>query len=179
MKRITGLALVLVGILYPFAVYFGRDVIRPRQFALLLGAIWLARCVVSRPGHRLVPGAALVFCAVLALADTPEMLHWYPVLINAAMLLLFAGSLVYGPPLVERLARMQEPDLPPKGVVYTRKVTQVWVAFFLFNGLVAAGLTLWAPLSWWTLYNGLIAYVLIALLFIGEWLVRRRVRGAS
>ena len=53
----------------------------------------------------------------------------------------------------------------------------VWSVFFLCNGLLAAALTLWAPLSWWTLYNGLIAYGLMGLLFAVEWLVRQRVRG--
>ncbi|MOA12225.1 hypothetical protein D3C78_1321990 [compost metagenome] len=59
---------------------------------------------------------------------------------------------------------------------YTRRVTQVWALFFLANGLVVIALNLWAPLSWWTLYTGLIAYGLMGLLFAGEWLVRQRVR---
>jgi uncharacterized membrane protein len=178
MKRLTGLSLVLAGLLYPFAVYFGRGVITPRHLALLLGAIWLLRCVYAQPSQRPVALAALGFCALLAVAGTPQMLRWYPALINGVMLAVFASSLRYGRPVVERLARLQEPDLPPGGVAYTRKVTQVWVLFFLLNGLIAVGLTLWAPLSWWTLYNGFIAYMLMGLLFVGEWLVRGRVRSA-
>jgi uncharacterized membrane protein len=53
------------------------------------------------------------------------------------------------------------------------------VGFFVINGTIAAALTLWAPLAWWTLYNGLIAYLLMGLLFAGEWLVRQRVRGRT
>jgi uncharacterized membrane protein len=41
---------------------------------------------------------------------------------------------------------------------------------------MSAALTLWAPLSWWTLYNGLIAYFIMGILFAGEWLLRRRLR---
>jgi len=41
---------------------------------------------------------------------------------------------------------------------------------------VVVALNFWAPLSWWTLYTGLIAYGLMGLLFAGEWLVRQRVR---
>jgi len=74
---------------------------------------------------------------------------------------------------------MTEPDLPPAAVRYTRQVTRVWVAFFAFNASVATGLALLAPLSWWTLYTGLIAYLLMGLLFAGEWLVRQRVRAAG
>jgi len=37
-------------------------------------------------------------------------------------------------------------------------------------------LTLWAPIAWWTLYNGLIAYFIMGTLFAGEWMLRKRMR---
>jgi uncharacterized membrane protein len=120
---------------------------------------------------------AIAFSVLLALFDSPLLLRWYPVLISAFMLGLFALSLKYGPPMVERLARLREPQLPANAVVYTRQVTVVWSVFFLCNGLLAAALTLWAPLSWWMLYTGLISYGLMGLLFAIEWLIRQRVRG--
>ncbi|EPM84734.1 hypothetical protein A3SM_09788, partial [Pseudomonas syringae pv. actinidiae ICMP 18886] len=43
MKRLIGLILVLAGVLYPFAVYWGTEHFAPWQFALLLGSLWLAR----------------------------------------------------------------------------------------------------------------------------------------
>jgi uncharacterized membrane protein len=95
------------------------------------------------------------------------------------MLSLFGMSLMRGMPMVERLARLTDPELPDIAIRYTRQVTQIWCLFFLFNGLIATGLTLWAPLSWWTLYTGLIAYGLMGILFAGEWLVRQRVRGRA
>lgn len=181
MKRLIGLGLVLAGLLYPFAVYFGMAHFAPWQFALLLGGLWLGRALsqVQRPGGRWMAVAALAFCALLAMFNSPQLLRWYPVLINTFMLGLFGLSLKFGAPLVERLARLREPDLPDAAVRYTRQVTQVWCLFFLANGLVACALTLWAPLSWWTLYNGLIAYGLMGLLFAIEWRVRQRVRGRS
>jgi uncharacterized membrane protein len=66
--------------------------------------------------------------------------------------------------------------LPAIAVRYTRKVTQVWAGFFLANGLFTVSLIVYAPLSWWALYTGLISYALIGLLFAVEWLVRQRVR---
>jgi uncharacterized membrane protein len=75
---------------------------------------------------------------------------------------------------VERLARLQQPDLPPQGVRYTRRVTQVWCGFFIINGSIALITALWSSFAWWSLYNGLIAYVLMGLLFAGEYLIRRR-----
>ena len=110
------------------------------------------------------------------LAGEPALLRWYPVLLNGLLLALFGLSLKFGPPLIERLARLSEPQLPEVAVRYTRTVTQVWAGFFLLNGLVVVALNFWAPLSWWTLYTGLIAYGLMGLLFAGEWLVRQHVR---
>lgn len=179
--RLIGLGLLLVGLTYPFIVYLGMGHLSPRLFALMLGTLWLARVLSPRqtPLSRTLSIAALSFCLVLALADSSVLLLGYPVLINLALLALFAGSLCSGMPIIERLARLQEPELPPSAVRYTRKVTWVWAGFFSVNAAIATGLALWAPLTWWTLYTGLIAYLLMGLLFAGEWLVRQRVRKAT
>lgn len=76
--------------------------------------------------------------------------------------------------MIERLARLQQPDLPAKGVLYTRRVTQVWCGFFIINGSIAFITAVWASFELWSLYNGLIAYLLMALLFAGEYLIRIR-----
>ncbi|MDD4916151.1 MAG: hypothetical protein PHW13_14090, partial [Methylococcales bacterium] len=76
--------------------------------------------------------------------------------------------------LIERLARIQHPDLPPEGVIYTRRVTQIWCAFFVVNGGIALATALWSSIELWSLYNGLIAYVLMGILFVGEYLVRMK-----
>ncbi|AWY42407.1 hypothetical protein DKY63_21870 [Pseudomonas putida] len=179
MSRLIGLGLLLAGLLYPFAVYFGMEHFAPWQFGLMLGSLWLARVLTGKrqPGSLWMALVAIVFCLLLALFDNPALLRWYPVLISAFMLALFGGSLMYGMPVVERLARVREPDLPDEGIRYTRQVTIAWSVFFLCNGLCAAALTLWAPLSWWMVYTGLISYGLIGLMFAIELLVRIRVRG--
>jgi len=92
--------------------------------------------------------------------------------INTLLLTVFGLSLKLGPPVVERLARLRHPDLPPDGVRYTRKVTIVWCLFFAANGMIAAALAFWGSWAWWTLYNGVISYVLMAALMLGEWCVR-------
>lgn len=78
-------------------------------------------------------------------------------------------------PIVERLARLQEPDLPEKGVHYTRHVTQIWCGFFIINGGIALFTALHGDMSLWTAWNGMIAYLLMGTLMAGEWLVRRQV----
>ena len=68
-------------------------------------------------------------------------------------------------------------DLAPAAVAYTRRVTQVWCGFFVFNGAVSLGTALWGSPAAWALYNGLLAYVLMGVLFGGEWLLRQRVKA--
>jgi uncharacterized membrane protein len=132
MSRLIGLGLLLAGLLYPFAVYFGMEHFAPWQFGLLLGSLWLARALSGRqkPGSLWMAVAAIVFCLLLALFDSPALLRWYPVLISGFMLALFASSLMYGPPMVERLARLREPHLPARAIRYTRQVTIAWSVFF-------------------------------------------------
>jgi uncharacterized membrane protein len=100
----------------------------------------------------------------------------YPVLVNAVMFVFFGATLLRPPSAIEVLARLREPDLPAVAVAYTRRVTAVWTVFFAGNGAVAL-FTVTMDQYWWALYNGLIAYLLMGLLFGGEWLLRRRFRG--
>ncbi len=178
MRRLSSLLLPLVGVLYPFVVYFGVNRIAPPQFALVLAAIWLVRAPALRrqPGGLWMLGTALGYCVLLGLSGEAFLLRWYPTLISLLLLATFGLSLRYGPPLVERIARATTPDFPAHAVSYTRKVTWVWVAFFVFNGAVSAALTLWASLQWWTLYNSLIVYFIMGALLGGEWLLRRRLQ---
>ena len=103
----------------------------------------------------------------------------YPAFMNAAMLAAFAQTLIRPPSMIERFARLREPALSDAGVRYTRRVTMVWCAFFLLNGLAAAATALFASLEAWALYNGLIAYLLIGALMGGELAVRRIVRRSA
>jgi len=53
-------------------------------------------------------------------------------------------------------------------VLYTRRVTQIWCAFFVLNGAFSAYTAFfWSPDAW-SLYNGAIAYGMIGLLLLGE-----------
>lgn len=129
-------------------------------------------------GHRrwgLVLAVAAVALAVVGRAELG--IRAWPVIVNLALLVVFAWSLRHPPSLIERLARRQEPDLPPRGVRYTRRVTQVWCLFFLMNGSIALWTALYADLRLWSLYNGGIAYFLGATLFAVEWSIRQRVRS--
>lgn len=179
MTRVRAVAFGLLSVAYPLLVYLAMGRFDPRWLALLLFVLAVLRVLATR---QLVWGVAAVGAGVLALLSTlfDQLLplKLYPALVNAVMLTVFSTSLYFGPPVVERLARLQEPDLPSFAVAYTRRVTQVWCVFFIFNGSLALATALWASDRTWAIYNGLLAYVMMGVLFAGEWLVRRRVKAA-
>jgi uncharacterized membrane protein len=164
---------------YPLVVYFALGRFEPRWMALLLFALALLRAVATRQAVWLVAaGSAGLLAAMATVFNDALPLKLYPAVVNAAMLAVFAVSLRFPPSAVERIARLSDPDLPPQGVAYTRRVTQVWCVFFVLNGAVALATALWASDRVWAFYNGLLAYVLMGTLFGGEWLIRQRVMAA-
>lgn len=96
-----------------------------------------------------------------------------PALNNLAFLLVFAASLVVKRPLVERFARLFHADLTAEEVVYCHKVTWAWVMFFVANITIILLLAEFAPLSWWTVYTGVLGYVAAGALGLGEYILRK------
>jgi uncharacterized membrane protein len=170
----SALLVVFSTMIYPLAVWLGEGQIEPRFLAGLLvlaGLTRLYKLKISWAGRWCMGGTLLLFMlAVWSNALLP--LKLYPVLVNVALLGAFAYSLISPPSMIERFARMREPDLPQEAIDYTRRVTQIWCGFFSVNGAIALMTALWATPATWTLYNGFIAYLMMALLFAGEHVFR-------
>lgn len=115
------------------------------------------------------------FFAVIAFTRTLSVMYWYPVLVNVIMLAVFGGSLFASQTFVERLARLQIPDLSDEGIIYTRRVTQVWCVVFLFNIIVVTLLILSAQYYYWAIFTGVISYIIIAAVMSVEWIIRQNV----
>ncbi|CAA9891911.1 conserved membrane hypothetical protein [Candidatus Methylobacter favarea] len=167
----------LLTLVYPFAVYFGINYLEPRQIAAMLVILLLIRVSAGHSAkYRSAPLliAGIVYCGFAIWINNLVTLRFYPVLVNGMMLLVFSWSLVSPPSLIERLARFQHPDLPPEGIIYTRRVTQAWCVFFIINGSMALATALWSSFEFWSLYNGLIAYLLMGALFGAEYIIRMR-----
>jgi uncharacterized membrane protein len=180
MGKLVAAVNALLVVSYPLAVYVGLTRFSARGLGLLLAAILLPgmlyRARHARREDWLValrlPLTIVALLALTAVLDDARFVLALPVLINAALLVQFAGSL-RGTPLVERFARMQQPRLSAAQVAYCRRVTHVWCVFFVLNGGVSALLARFASLSVWALYNGLIAYVLMGGLGASEYAVRK------
>lgn len=172
-------SLVIAG--YPLVVYLGMTRWSPRTLALVLAAALLPGLLLRLRSARRedlwpvlrVPLSLLALFGLAALSGEQRLFMALPVLVNLGLLANFAASLRGEVSLVERFARMQEPELPPGGPAYCRRVTIVWCGFFVANAAVSAGLALWAPVAWWTLYTGLVGYLLVGLMFTVEYVVRK------
>lgn len=176
--------IALLTVVYPLIVYLTLGHLSPGVLALILLAIYGARFIAQRRKSTTSPLPAWMFFtlasfAVLVFATgSGATLLYYPVVVNAMLFVLFGYSLRHPPTVIERIARIRDPDLPPSGVAYTRRVTIVWLAFFLANGSIALATAIAGDVSLWGLYNGFVAYVLMGALFAGEFLIRCRVRRA-
>lgn len=180
-QLLAGLTWSMV-LVYPFIVLFGLQLIPLRQLGLILVVlaglrILMLRTQLPRDGLPILLSILLLLIAVHTMINNdPAWLRYYPIAVNAVMLGMFWASLLWGPPIIERLARLSEPELPVAAVAYTRKVTIAWSLFFAVNGLIAWYTAVFASFDTWALYNGAVAYALMGTIFTIEWLIRRRVK---
>lgn len=179
---LNGLLGLLV-LLYPLAVYYGLQRWDTRTIAIVLILVMVMRGAFAL-GTKSAMGrntlwlviAAIVILTLVFVFNEIIYFKFYPVIVNVSLFTLFASTLWKPPSMIERLARIKEPDLPDAAISYTRKVTQLWCLFFIVSGSISLFTACCTSLEIWTLYNGLISYVLIGLLFAAEWLVRQTVR---
>lgn len=170
---LTVLALIIT-LLYPLAIWLAHGRVSPRVLSLLLivaVAMRLPMIKLSKASRWLLV-AALLLAAFAIWNNALLPLKLYPVLVNMSMLCAFAYSLIAPPSIVERMARLTDPQLPEYAIGYTRRVTQVWCVFFVVNGTLALITALWASPAIWSIYNGIVAYVAMGILFSVEFMVR-------
>jgi uncharacterized membrane protein len=178
-----------VSLVYPFAVhglvrldlaYVGALALFALS-ALLLGVALFQRGTAGRLGALRHAGLAFVFSALATAAwfDRAGALLLYPIVVNLGLFAVFFVSLFRERTLIESLARLREPDLEAEKVRHCRYATWAWAGYFSFNAGVALALSIFAPLWMWTLYTGLVSYVLASLLGVAELVVRVRRFGRN
>ena len=98
-----------------------------------------------------------------------------PLAVNLTLCWLFGRTLPAGrEPMIARFARIERgAELPPDLARYTRRLTVAWTVFFAAMAAISLGLAVWGSLAVWSLFTNVINYALVALFFIGEYVVRR------
>jgi uncharacterized membrane protein len=169
--------LILAGFAaFPLFLYLLREHLSAAALIGLFAALAGARLLLAsqlRAGWRLALLALLAaFTAIALNSHGLQVLMVYPVLFSLAASAWCAWTLRHPPSAIERLARLSGMPVDAAGERYTRGVTWLWLGFFLINAGIAAWTAWHGDTALWSLYNGLASYLLVALLFAGEWLFR-------
>ena len=162
---------VIFALLYPFCVFLLLNSgVSMRFMSLLLLVLVLSGFLRSQKKIFLCVGLVLILG--LLIFDNDLFLRLYPVCMNALICFSFLISL-RGKPLITVFAEKMGNKATPEMLSYTKKATVAWGVFMFINTAISF-FTLFLPLDIWTLYNGLISYILIGMMFGIEYLIRRR-----
>lgn len=169
--------LISLGLAYPLLVYWGLGSVPPGIFVVAALVLIGIRFILAPAGplglsHPTIL-AAIAALVLLGLVDQGLAALAYPSLISFAFAAAFALSLWHPPSLIERFARLREPDLPAAATAYCAQVTRLWAIWLFGNGIVAAALALSRNMELWLLWTSLLNYLISGALFGGEWLLRR------
>lgn len=97
---------------------------------------------------------------------------YYPALVNLFVFMVFFISLFRKETIIQKFAKIiEKKELPDIVKNYTRKLTYVWCGFLLINFIISTA-TIYMDEKIWTIYNGLISYLLTGCLFGVEYVVR-------
>jgi uncharacterized membrane protein len=177
-----GIAAVVIG--YPLLAHYTNESAHGGNLGALVAVapvVLIALVLAWRSPRRFVMlGVLLLLCIGLwagwpALENHFGLVYW---LQNMAMLLVlfitFGRTLIAGrQPLCTRFAQAVHTVVTPQHEIYTRQVTIAWTLFFAAMALASTLLFFLAPLVTWSVFANFLTLPLVALMFIGEYGVRR------
>ena len=182
----------ILSALYPILVFTCLVVLKVpvRTFSLFVIVIAAAYFLTATQGKdkkktaRLLISSGLLLAAGLVCLVTGSalFLKFYPVLISGIFLAVFGYTLFSRPTMIFRFATMMDKSIrgslaEKKVEAYCTKVTVIWCCFFILNAFVAL-LTIFSKSDiLWSVYNGGISYMLMGMLFAGEFIVRKVVNA--
>ena len=177
LKILLIISLVGGGILYPFLVYFALSHNVSTVILVLMSVILLSRVYISCRSKQYMY-ALLWLLGILILLTTGVWLAVYaakllPALINIALAVMFAKTILQGTPLIERIARLEIPNIPDDIIAYTHLLTKIWVVYFASQAVITCILAYWASNHFWAIYNGILIYIMLLLMFVIEYSYRK------
>lgn len=170
------LAVIALFLAYPYLIHSGLENglawIAPVGFSI----IYWYRAYTARTAkirlYQVAIASALLLGGYFLQAFTAKAL---PVLIQLLLMFFFGRTLLkdQGPPLIEIFVRLEFPELPPEIIDYCRRLTWLWTGFFAVNVGLCLILAVFGSDFWWTVFNGVIIYLMIGILVAGEYIYRR------
>lgn len=181
--RWLGIAVLLTG--YPLLAHYTNESSHRGNLGALVAVapvVLIALVLAWRSNRRLLMlGMLALLCVALwswwpALEHHYGMVYWLQhVSMQIVLGIVFGRTLVAGrKPLCTRFAEAVHPPLTLRHEIYSRQVTVAWTLFFAAMALVSTALFFAAPLATWSVFANFMTLPLVALMFIAEYLVRRR-----
>jgi uncharacterized membrane protein len=181
-------------VLYPVLVFSALVIFKLsiRYLSVFIIALAIAYFLVNRHNykgrHRMVVfiSPALLCCIgiICLITKSSLTLKIYPALADLVYLVIMGTSIFIPPPVVFYFINMFDKTIkdhiePGFLEHYCRKAAIVWCVFFVFDGAVALVTVFWASDIVWGIYNGGITYVLMGLIFVGEYFILKMIEKKS
>jgi len=164
---------IIVSLLLPLAIWGLWGVVHPSVILLMVATVAALRfrAFLQENIKYLLPIGLTLGAAAFWIPELTT--KAYPVAVCLSFAGVFIASLMPNKtPVIETIATKMDGPLVPAQIHYTRKVTIVWCVFFLLNASVSSAIALFGSIELWALYNGILSYVFIGLLFLVEYVVR-------
>jgi uncharacterized membrane protein len=180
MKTILGIISTLFILASPWVLYWTLSHQEVKVAAITLIGWVIVRAipvlVSAKREHRVaalqLPAIALGFAILGWVSNNGTWLLVLPSATQATFGLAFLRSLS-GKPLIEHFARMMKPELSAPEIAHCRRWTLIWGIYLLVLAALGLVLARWAALAVWTVYVGVLNYVLVGVLFAVEYLIRK------
>ncbi len=178
--------LTLACLSYPLLSHSFIHLGRPDLAVYALGLLLMLFALASvRRQRRFSRAALLILATASALLLVPgwqgiDLVRWMPVGLNLLLAVMLGQSLSAGQtPLITRFAAaIRGTALPQPVQDYTRKVTLLWMLFFIVMALVGATLAVFASLQTWSWFANVLSWLLVTTMLVLEFLFRRWYLGA-
>ncbi|NOQ64688.1 MAG: hypothetical protein GQ582_09275 [Methyloprofundus sp.] len=160
---------------YPYLVYKGVQAGVVWFAPILIATLYLYQAVIAKNRRVRVKNLALVSILLAGCFYFPALMaKLIPIFVQFSLMLFFGKTLFKSkaPSLVERFAEIDFPEIPPVVSRYCWYVTLMWASFFAFNVVTCIALALFAPVSWWAIFTGVLIFALSTLLMVMEYIVR-------
>ena len=190
MRRHAKFLFGLVAILYPLLVFCALVVFNLPVRYLSIGIIAFAigYSVINSRHYKGKKTIALfvspvILCAIGAISllmDSSLILKLYPALADLAYITIFTTSFFFPPPFafyfIDIFDKTIKAKIPREQFErYCFKATLVWCVFFALDGIIAVITSFWGTDIIWGIYNSGITYVIMGLIFAGEFVILKMI----
>jgi uncharacterized membrane protein len=170
---------VAIWILYPLIVFCGLTYFDVRLTAIVLLLFAGRRFIVLLFSHRSTSRIVLIQATLMATiiagaaaSGSAFVLRITPFAVSLTFIAMFALSL-RSTPLIERFARLQEPDLSPEKLVYCRNLTKFWIGILALNSALLLFASLCQNEALWAILVGPVSYGMLGMVFAVEYPFRK------